>query len=183
MLIQAIEKALATFRTNSKSKRLANRNAFQTRLLDDILPELTQAARELHFKPLEIPIEACSNVDDWSVMTPEKIVRHNRQDVHLIGALRRVEQRDKGSVTWLEAGSGSAIIPTIERAVYESDDCNVYIATSLRYDANAQLNLAKATSRLWSSGVRTQFWPFHSSQSASYNWIYLPPCQFAKTRH
>jgi hypothetical protein len=88
---------------------------------------------------------------------------------HLISGVRRVEQRAKGSVTWLEAGSGSAIIPMIERAVFETHERNVYIATPLRYDANAQLNLAKATSRLWSCGVGTQFWPFHSSQCASYN--------------
>lgn len=174
--IQAIEKVSAAFGTNFRSIRLANRNAFQSRLLDDILPELTQAARELHFKPLKIPIEACSNVDDWSEMTPEKIVRHSRQAVHFMDAVRRVEQRAKGPVTWLEAGSGLAIIPMIERAVYENVNRNVYIATPLRYDANAQLNLAKATSRLWSSGVRTQFWPFHSSQRASYNWNKSLPC-------
>jgi acyl carrier protein len=45
------------------------------------------------------------------------------------------------------------------------------------------MNLTKAICRLWSNGVRAQFWPFHACQRLSYNWINLPPYQFAKTSH
>lgn len=163
MSIQAVEKASVAFRAAFRSTRLTHGYAFQSRLLDGILPDLMQAATQLHIKPPKIPIEACSNVDDWSKITPEKIVRHSRQAVDLMDAVRRIKQRTDDPIIWLEAGSGSAIIPMIERIIDGNEDHDMFIATPLRYDANAQLNLAKATCRLWSYGLRVQFWLFYSS--------------------
>ncbi|RYP63076.1 hypothetical protein DL770_009464 [Monosporascus sp. CRB-9-2] len=182
--IQAIEKASEAFPASFRMKRLENSHAFHSRLLDDIIPGLLQTARELDLKAPAIPIEACSNDDDWSDITPEKIVRHTRMAVHFMDAVRRIEKQTEGPTIWLEAGSGSPIIPMLKRAVQagSSSSQHIYIQTSLRHQ-DAQTNLAKATSHLWSKGVRAQFWPFHSSQRASYNWINLPPYQFAKISH
>jgi acyl carrier protein len=182
--IQAIEKALETFPTGFRMKRLDNSHAFHSQLLDGIIPGLLQTARELHFEAPAIPIEACSNDDDWSEITAEKIARHTRMSVRFMDAVRRVEQQVDGPVKWLEAGSGSPIIPMIKRAVNSQPPGHqhVYIPTSLQ-GSDAQINLAKTTCRLWSNNVRAQFWPFHGSQRSSYRWVNLPPYQFAKIRH
>ncbi|EAS32138.2 polyketide synthase [Coccidioides immitis RS] len=186
--IQAVEKAasLLSATCHFRMKRLENSHAFHSRLLDNIIPGLLQAAGELSFQAPAIPIEACiDNDDDWSqAITADKIARHTRAPVHFMNAVRRIEQQaHNGPVLWLEAGSGSPIIPMIKRATINHLDQHIYIATPLRSDVNSQLNLANATSCLWSRGVRVQFWPFHPHQRSSYNWINLPPYQFAKTRH
>jgi acyl transferase domain-containing protein/acyl carrier protein len=182
--IQAVEKASYSIPDAFRMKRLDNSHAFHSRILDNIVPEFGQTAGKLQYSSPVIPIEACSNEDDWAEITAEKVVRHTRTAVHFMDAVRRVEKQIEGPIVWLEAGSGSPIIPMVKRAV--STDTtghrHVYIPTSLR-NSDASANLAKATSRLWSSGVRAQFWPFHSSQRSSYNWINLPPYQFAKTSH
>lgn len=187
--IVAVEEtaALLSDTCRFRMKRLENSHAFHSRLLDGIIPGLLQTAEELHFEAPAIPIEACANNDSdcWSnTITADDIARHTRAPVHFMDAVRRIEEQARnGPVIWLEAGSGSPIIPMIKRAAVNHLDQHVYIATPLRYDANAQLNLANATCRLWWNGVRAQFWPFHAFQRSSYKWVNLPPYQFAKTRH
>ena len=178
--IQAIEKASETFPDIFRMKRLENSHAFHSRLLDGLVPDLLQTTEELRLAAPKIPIEACSD-DDWSNITAEKITRHTRGPVRFMDAVRRVEQQINNPVIWLEAGSGSPIIPMVKRAA-DSKHEHVYISTPLR-NSDAQMNLTKATCRLWSNGIRAQFWPFHNSQRSSYNWINLPPYQFAKTSH
>ena len=178
--VQAIEKASENFPDIFRMKRLENSHAFHSQLLDGLVPDLLQTTGELRIAPPTIPIEACSD-DDWSNITAEKIARHTRGPVHFMDAVRRVEQQIDSPVIWLEAGSGSPIIPMIKRAVASNNE-HVYISTFLR-SSDAQMNLTKATCRLWSNGVRAQFWPFHDSQRSSYKWINLPPYQFAKTSH
>ncbi|KAE8148647.1 hypothetical protein BDV25DRAFT_141606 [Aspergillus avenaceus] len=176
--IQAVEKVSEGF---VQCKRLENSHAFHSQLLDPIVPEFLQAAEQYHYGVPAIPIEACSDDDDWFDITAEKIVRHTRMPVHFMNAVRKVEQKVDGPIIWLEAGSGSPIVPIIKRAV-NSSDRHTYIATTLR-NADASAILAKATCSLWSNNVKAQFWPFHRSQHSSYNWVNLPPYQFAKTSH
>ncbi|KAL7929919.1 hypothetical protein V8C35DRAFT_314154, partial [Trichoderma chlorosporum] len=179
--ITAIEKASEASPNRFRMRRLENSHAFHSRLLDGITPALHQTAEELRFGVPAIPIEACSIEDDWSAITAQKIVRHTRQAVHFMHAVRKVEQQANGRVIWLEAGSGSPIIPMLKRAV-QSPEKHVYIPTALR-SQDAQVNLTKAICLLWSNGVSAQFWPFHRDQMSSYGWVNLPPYQFAKTRH
>jgi acyl transferase domain-containing protein/acyl carrier protein len=181
--IASIENVSQRLPNSFRLIRLSNSHAYHSRLLDGILPGLTEAASTLDFATPKIPIEACSNEDDWSVITAEKITRHSRWAVYFMDAVRRVEQQVSKPVIWLEAGSGSPIIPMVKRAVNStSSNHHVYIATPLQ-TSDAQLKLAKATSQLWSNGVRAQFWPFHRTQRSWYNWVNLPPYQFAKTSH
>ncbi|KAF3481903.1 uncharacterized protein GIQ15_04662 [Arthroderma uncinatum] len=179
--IQAIEKASTSLSASLRLKRLENSHAFHSRTLDTIIPDFLKEASELPFETPVIPIEACSNDDDWSKITAEKIVRHTRMPVHFMDAVRRVEKQLNGPIIWLEAGSGSPIVPMIKRAV-SSTHQHTYIPTALQ-KSDALANLAKAVCRLWSNGVRAQFWSFHRSQHTSYNWINLPPYQFAKISH
>jgi acyl carrier protein/malonyl CoA-acyl carrier protein transacylase len=179
--IQAIMEASETLSTTFRFKRLKNSHAFHTQLLDPILPQFLEAASEVQFLTPTIPIEACSNEDEWSEMTAEKIVRHTRMPVDFMNAVRNIEQQMNEPITWLEAGSGSPVVPMIKRAI-NSNHKHTYIATALQ-GSQGPANLTKAVCRLWSNGVRAQFWPFHRSQHSAYNWINLPPYQFAKTSH
>lgn len=178
--IQVVEEAAQGLPSKPKMKRLENTHAFHSRLVDDIVPGLTAVAKELQYRKPSIPIEACSVNDDWSSVTAETIVEHSRGPVHFSGAVEKASKQFGGPIIWLEAGSGSPIIPMIRRALDSgSSQQHVYQRIDIG-DSNAQSNLAKATSGLWANGVRVQFWPF---QDASYQWVNLPPYQFAKTRH
>ncbi|RCI12619.1 hypothetical protein L249_0310 [Ophiocordyceps polyrhachis-furcata BCC 54312] len=179
--IRAVEDVCRT--GGVRAKLLDNSHAFHSRLLDCILPPLLEAAAELRFETPRIPIEACSKESDWSdVVTADKVVRHTRMPVYFVDAVRRIEEQVDGPVVWVEAGSGSAVIPMLKRAVGSKSHEHVYVPSSLR-GSDGRLNLAKAVSRLWSIDIRAQFWPFHGSQRAEYGWINLPPYQFAKTSH
>ena len=178
--IQGVVEASEDFPDVFRIKRLDNSHAYHSRLLDGITSDLLQIAEELRFETPKISIEACSD-DDWSNITAEKIVRHTREPVRFMDAVRRLEQHVNGPIIWLEAGSGSPVVPMIRRAVNSNHE-HVYVPTPLR-DLHAQQSLSKATCCLWSNGARVQFWLFHASQRSSYNWINLPPYAFAKTSH
>ena len=100
--IQAVEEASTAFEPHIRSIRLANSHAFHSRLLDGIILDLHQVAGELQIRTPSIPIEACS-ADDWSQITPEKIVRHTRHAVQFMDAVRRIEEQISGPIVWLEA--------------------------------------------------------------------------------
>jgi malonyl CoA-acyl carrier protein transacylase len=180
--IQAIEELDSTYRM----KRLANTHAFHSRLVDSIMPAFTTVAESLEFKPPSIPIEACTMLpEDWSSVTPKQIVEHSRNAVYFKNAVERVAAQTKHPSLWLEAGSGSPVISLVRRVLDShppSSKGHVYQSTDLS-GALGPRNLANATSSLWSSGFKVQFWPFHSSQSCAYDWHRLPPYQFAKTSH
>ncbi|CAG8890482.1 unnamed protein product [Penicillium egyptiacum] len=183
--LQLVQNLSAEAPSILRTKRLKNTHAFHSRLVDSIVPPLTKVAKELRYKPLPIPLEACSQDGDWSSVTPGKIVAHSRGRVDFQKAVERVAQRIQEPIVWLEAGSASPIIPLVRRvidAVAASPKEHVYQALDLG-GPQAQKNLSQATCNLWSRGAKVQFWQFHDSQAKSYNWINLPPYQFAQTRH
>ncbi|ORY16986.1 hypothetical protein BCR34DRAFT_556379 [Clohesyomyces aquaticus] len=183
--IQIVEEAAAACSpTPIRSIRLTNSHAFHSKLLDDVIPSLFETAGKLNFKPPKITIEACSIDDDWSEISAEKIVRHTRLAVHFEAAVKRIDDKVNGAVLWIEAGSGSPIIPMVKKvlSLKPVNERHMCIPTSFR-TSDAEMNLAEATCLLWSKGVRVQFWPFHGSHEGFYNWINLPPYQFARTSH
>lgn len=178
--IHAVEEVAQRLPSKPKMRRLENTHAFHSRLVDDIVPGLLDVARDLRYQKPSIIIEACSVNDDWTSVTAETIVEHSREPVHFVDAVGKASKQFGGPIIWLEAGSGSPIIPMIRRVLDSgSSQQHVYQRIDIG-DSSAQSNLAKATSNLWTNGVRVQFWPF---ENASYQWVNLPPYQFAKTRH
>ncbi|OOQ86839.1 polyketide synthase [Penicillium brasilianum] len=167
-----------------KSQRLDNTHAFHSRLVDPILPGLAKVASSLNYKPLRIPVEACSeSEEDWMLPTWEKIVQHSRKPVYFHQAIHRTISRIHGPAIWLEAGTMSPIIGMVRRAVDNPSSARGHVFCPMDLSGpQAESNLAKVTSSLWSNGVAVQFWPFHGSQRG-YQWINLPPYQFAKTSH
>ncbi|OJJ38079.1 hypothetical protein ASPWEDRAFT_148134 [Aspergillus wentii DTO 134E9] len=182
MSIQAVEKALEVMPVRAKLQRLNNTHAFHTRLIDEIVPSFTHVASTFCYQKPTITIEACSLDDRWSdYITPEKIVDHSRMPVYFSEAVGRIEQQLPGRIVWLEAGSGSPIIPMVRRVASASRG-HLYHPVFLG-GPEPQRNLTKTTCDLWSNGVKVQFWPFHQSQATWYKWVNIPPYQFAKTRH
>lgn len=181
--IRVIEELDSTYRM----KRLQNTHAFHSRLVDSIVPAFTTVAESLNCYNPSIILEACTMIpEDWSSVTPKQIVQHSRNTVYFRNAVERVAAYTKRPSIWLEAGSGSPVIPLVRRVLdsqpSSSPKGHIYQATDLSGTLGLR-NLANATSTLWSNGSKVQFWPFHSSQSWAYNWLSLPPYQFLKTSH
>lgn len=181
--IRAIEELDSTYRM----KRLQNTHAFHSRLVDSIVPAFTTVAESLNYRDASITVEACTMIpEDWSSVNPKQIVQHSRNTVYFRNAVERVAAHTKRPSIWLEAGSGSPVIPLVRRVLdsqsSSSAEGHIYQATDLSGILGLK-NLANATSTLWSNGSKVQFWPFHSSQSWAYNWLSLPPYQFLKTSH
>ncbi|KAL2826216.1 hypothetical protein BDW59DRAFT_161055 [Aspergillus cavernicola] len=182
--IARIESIAAQQSMQIKMQRLKNTHAFHSRLVEPILPGMTEVAKNLTYNPLIIPVEACSETeDDWLLVTGEKIAQHSRKPVYFHDAVQRTLSRVNGPCVWLEAGAQSSVIGMVRRVVEASNSSSghVYLPTDLR-GPQAQANLAKVTSTLWSKSVPVQYWPFHHTQTG-YRWVNLPPYQFAKTSH
>ncbi|KAL4966680.1 putative polyketide synthase [Aspergillus stella-maris] len=175
--IQAVERTAFGF----KMQRLANTHAFHSRMMDPIVSCLREVAESITFRPTTVPVEACSQDLEWPSVEADQLVAHTREPVYFESAVRRIDNKHAGGAIWLEAGSASPVIPMIRR-VLETSQSHIYQPIDLR-GPQAMANLSKATSALWAKGTQVQFWPFHKSQSSSYNCINLPPYQFTKTRH
>lgn len=182
--IWTIEDAVAANNStnNIRVRRLDNTHAFHSRLVDSIVPGLTEVAESLVYRKPAIPIEACSATRDWSTVTSAKIVEHSRMPVYFQRAVERVARQLQTPAVWLEAGSASPIIPMVRRVLEKSSASHAYHRVDLG-GAHRAGNLATVTSSLWAQGVHVQFWPFHRSQRGAFSWMNLPPYQFAKTSH
>ncbi|KAJ5827566.1 hypothetical protein N7447_004329 [Penicillium robsamsonii] len=167
-----------------QTKRLRSTHAFHSRLVDSIVPGLTEVAESLVYHEPRIPIEACSELEDWTSVTPTNIVQHSRMPVYFESAVKRAAEKASGQAIWLEAGSGSPVIPMIRQIIQSSESPERHVLQPINLqDPQAERNIAKATSKLWSSGVKVQFWAFSHHQAPSYKSMNLPPYQFAKTKH
>jgi SAM-dependent methyltransferase/acyl carrier protein len=168
-----------------RTKRLKNTHAFHSRMVDSIVPGLSKVAQSLQIFPSSIPLEPCSFNDDWSPVTPGAIVSHSRHQVHFQAAIERAVRKAQGPAIWLEAGSASPIIPMVRRVVEASASAaGAHFYQSIDLEGPlAQKKLSQATSNLWNKGVPVQFWSFHARQAEIFNWMNLPPYQFAQHRH
>ncbi|KAJ5890374.1 Acyl transferase/acyl hydrolase/lysophospholipase [Penicillium subrubescens] len=168
-----------------RTKRLKNTHAFHSQMVDSIVPGLTKVAQSIQFFPSSIPLEPCSSKGDWSPVTPNAIVDHSRHQVHFQAAVERAVRKVQGPAIWLEAGSASPIISMVRRVVEASVPAaalHFYQPIDLE-GPSAQRKLSQATCNLWNKGVPVQFWSFHARQAKSFNWMNLPPYQFAQNRH
>ena len=182
--IQSIEEAADRTRASGpvKHRKLNVTHGFHSFLVDPILPGLKRLAEELDIKQPKVPIETCSDGQNWSQVTAEKIVEHTRQPVYFEQAVQRLVDR-LGSCLWIEAGSGSPIISMTRRILSKSEHSE-HVFQSMQLDnIQAPNNIAEATVNLWKAGCRVQFWPFHRCQKSRYKVMNLPPYQFHKSKH
>ncbi|KAI1361624.1 beta-ketoacyl synthase [Xylaria arbuscula] len=165
-----------------KSRALGNTHAYHTHMIDGIVPELETIAKSISLKTPRIRVETCSDGDSWPAVTGELIAFHSRQPVYFNDAVQRIYQRRKSAI-WLEAGSGSFIVPMARRALTASAKADsVFVPLDLGSD-HASANLSRATCELWKAGSSAQFWHFHKIQRDDWRYISVPHYQFEKTRH
>ncbi|KAI8944280.1 beta-ketoacyl synthase [Xylaria longipes] len=165
-----------------KTRALENTHAYHTHIIDDILPGLKTLAESISFRQPNIRVETCSEGGAWSMVTAELITSHSRQPVYFNDAVQRIHKRYQSAI-WLEAGTGSFIVPMTRRALPAAAKVeNVFVPLNLGSEA-AATNLAEATCELWKAGSSTQFWQFHKSQQGDWKYMSVPHYQFEKPRH
>ncbi|KAI0421420.1 beta-ketoacyl synthase [Xylaria grammica] len=177
---KALQEECATL--NLKSRALENTHAYHTHVVDAILPELKTLAESISIQQPKIKVETCSKGSAWPTITGELIASHTLQPVYFNDAVQRIHQRSKSAI-WLEAGSGSFIVPMARRALPASTKAdNVFLPLNLGSES-AVANLSEATCELWKSGSSTQFWQFHKCQYGDWKYVSVPNYQFEKSHH
>ncbi|EAW12177.1 putative polyketide synthase [Aspergillus clavatus NRRL 1] len=161
-----------------RRKRLQVTNGFHSRFTEPLLPHLTSLSKELNWKEPSIHLELCTKSSESPNF--RLLASHTRGSVFFQQAIERLEKRFPQS-TFLEVGWGSSVIQLAKGCVAESRD-HLFLSPQLR-TSNALGSLADTTINLWKAGYAAQFWLFHRSQKASYQFLRLPPYQFEKTRH
>lgn len=165
-----------------KSRALENTHAYHTHIIDGIIPELKTIAESISIQQPSIRVETCSEGGAWPTITGELISSHSRQPVYFNDAVQRIHQRSKSAI-WLEAGSGSFIVPTARRALSATAKAdNIFVPLDLGSET-AMANLSQATCELWKVGSSAQFWHFHRLQHGDWKYMSVPHYQFEKSRH
>ncbi|KAI1748007.1 beta-ketoacyl synthase [Xylaria castorea] len=165
-----------------KIRALENTHAYHTHIIDNMASQLKVLAESISFRRPAIRVETCSKGGAWSTVTAELVAAHSRQPVYFNDAVQRIHKGSKSAI-WLEAGTGSFIVPMARRALPVTARAeNVFVPLNLVSEAAAS-NLAEATCELWKAGSSTQLWQFHKSQQSDRNYVSVPHYQFEKPRH
>ncbi|KAL8713852.1 MAG: hypothetical protein Q9220_001997 [cf. Caloplaca sp. 1 TL-2023] len=163
-----------------KHRRLDITHGFHSRLADDILPELAEAAQKVQYLKPQIAIEACSKETNWTA-SAAAIVRHTREPVFFSQAVQRIASR--GPCVWIEAGNDTGVTSMVRNAISHTERAeHIFQSTALSSDACLD-SVAEATVNLWTSGIHVQFWPYHRIERHRFSELRLPPYQFDQAHH
>ena len=163
-------------------RRLDVPYGFHSQFTEPLLPYLEDLASSLAFHEPNIPLETCTDTSNWTTPTAKLITAHTREPVFFGQAVQRLQAK-LGPCTWLEAGSDSSVVGMVRRALGQSSTAtNNFVPMQLN-KPNATELVVDATMALWTAGHRTQFWNFHKSQRAQYNFLRLPPYAWEKSKH
>lgn len=165
-----------------RTKKLKVTNGFHSKFTEGLLPHLTNLAKTLEWKRPAIYLETTDEFESKTEPDSGIVAEHTRRPVFFQRAVERLATRFT-QATWIEAGRGSSVIQLVKGSVPDpSQGANAFLSPQLT-TANAQASLTDTTVHLWKSGYSVQYWPFHRSQKAEYEYLSLPPYQFEKTRH
>lgn len=163
-------------------RRLDVPYGFHSRFTEPLLPYLEDLASSLAFHEPNIPLETCTDTSNWTTPTAKLISAHTREPVFFGQAVQRLQAK-LGPCTWLEAGSDSSIVGMVRRALGQSSAAtNSFVPMQLNKPSSNEL-VVDATVSLWTAGHRAQFWSFHRSQRAQYDYLRLPPYVWEKPKH
>nr|AGI60156.1 type I polyketide synthase PKS4 [Dolichousnea longissima] len=163
-------------------RRLDVPYGFHSRFTEPLLPYLEDLASSLVFHKPKIPLETCSERSSWTTPTAKLISAHTREPVFFGQAVQRLQAK-LGPCTWLEAGSDSSVISMARRALGQSSAAtNNFLPLQLNKPNSTEF-LVDATMALWTAGHHAQFWNFHKSQRAQYDYLRLPPYAWEKPKH
>lgn len=163
-------------------RRLDVPYGFHSQFTEPLLPYLEELASSLAFHEPNIPLETCTDTSNWTTPTAKLITAHTREPVFFGQAVQRLQAK-LGPCTWLEAGSDSSVVGMVRRALGQSSTAtNNFVPMQLNKPNSTEL-VVDATMALWTAGHRTQFWNFHKSQRAQYQFLRLPPYAWEKSKH
>ena len=163
-------------------RRLDVPYGFHSRFTEPLLPYLEDLASTLAFHEPSIPLETCTDTSNWATPSAKLISAHTREPVFFGQAVQRLQAK-LGPCTWLEAGSDSSVVSMVRRALGQSSAAtNNFVPLQLNKPNSTEL-VVDATMALWTAGHRTQFWNFHRSQRAQYQYLRLPPYAWEKNKH
>jgi thioester reductase-like protein/SAM-dependent methyltransferase/acyl carrier protein len=164
-----------------KSKKLNVSNAFHSVLVESLRKPLEKVGRRLSFREPVIQIELATERETaLGSLTYTHVADHMRNPVFFNHAVQRLARRYPECV-WLEAGSNSTITTMASRAL-ENPSISCFQPMNMSTAKSLDL-LTDTTLTLWKQGVSATFWPHHRCQTEEYEPLFLPPYQFAKTRH
>ncbi|PYH43665.1 putative polyketide synthase [Aspergillus saccharolyticus JOP 1030-1] len=165
-----------------KYKSLDVTNAFHSSLIDPLIPELMRTTNGLTFREPILHLERATQDPCTGVPSPTIVAEHLRQPVYFTQAIARLAEKYKSCI-WLEAGSSSTITVMASRALGSSAAANHRFQAVNITTQNGVQSLTDNTIALWKEGVSVSYWAHHSSQTPEYDFIFLPPYQFEKSRH
>jgi thioester reductase-like protein len=181
--IQTVEAVLADDKALSASirfKKLRTSHAFHSTLVETTLPDLEKVTEGIVFSEPRIHVETATEAPGTRPLSSTYIAEHLRQPVYFNHAIQRLGKQHSGAI-WLEAGSQSTVTNMAAKALGMPPSSH-FQPMNLTTDAAWQ-HLTEATVALWKRGLHVDFWPHHSSQTAQYPPLILPPYQFEKSRH
>jgi len=108
------------------------------------------------------------------------IPHHMRNPVYFSSAIQRVAQKFQSCI-WVEAGQGSSVISLVKNCL-NGEGQQLYCPSFLNRPS-AISSVAETVVELWGASIHVQFWPYHRSERANFEYKSLPPYQFEKTKH
>ena len=183
--IEALESELIKHTSSTaevKVRRLNVTHGFHSRFVDPILPKLGELANSINFHEPRIQIETCSKGRSWTRIDAKAVARLSREPVYFSEAVNRIA-KEKGPCNWIEAGTDSGITIMVRRALDAAVRAEHTFHPICLTSASSMDLLAEATVKIWQSGLKVQFWPYHRLQRQDYQRVFLPPYQFEKHRH
>lgn len=181
--IEVIEKYIECIsRPNPQisKQRLAVSYGFHSMYTEGILPQLTELARELHWKNPAIHLETCDEGSSLSRFDHDFIASHARRPVFFWQAIERLAKRHSASC-WISAGVNAGAVRLAQRSLGRSGVHSFHCAELT--SAKAVNDLAEVTVDLWKRGQGVQYWPFHRCQRSRYRHLTTPPYSFERNYH
>ena len=154
-------------------------HGYHSQLADPILADLERVAHKVKFSKPRLHFEACTSSPPESI-DASHIVRHTREPVYFLEAVRRIEERC-GPCTWVEAGFNTSIINLVKNAVEKSQE-SIFHNFTTSNKTEPMSTVAEATIKLWQEGLSLSYWNFQVHDHG-YKQIWLPPYQFNLTTH
>ncbi|WP_407288177.1 type I polyketide synthase [Streptomyces sp. BP-8] len=162
-----------------KTRRLTVSHAFHSPHMDGMLDEFRAVAAELDFRAPRIPLVSTLTGDlatAQELASPDYWVRHAREAVRFLDAVRTLEARGAGR--FLELGPDGVLVPMAQSAL--ADDGAAVLAATARADRSEEETLVAAVSRLHAHGTPVDWATYFSGTGARP--VDLPTYPFQRRR-
>ncbi|KAJ5563591.1 hypothetical protein N7535_008755 [Penicillium sp. DV-2018c] len=148
--------------------------AFHSAQMDPILLPLREAVQSVSFSMLAVPVSSSllgEVMDAGTLLEPDYLVRHVRQPVNFVGAVRSIEHDHQ--TTWLECGPGSGCQSMIKLSV---NTAQTILMSSLKKGSDCCKFLSENLASFYQMGQEIRWSAFY--QDLDLQLLNLPPYAF-----